>query len=506
MVTRDKSDTAREYLRVSLDSSGREKSPEEQHGDNQRAADSRGWTLGKPYRDIGSASRYAKKARQDFDRLIADLEAGHFDANILILWESSRGSRKVGEWANLIELCEARGVKIFVTADAKLYDPREARDRRSLLEDAIDSAWESDKTSKRAIRARAADAASGRPNGPPNFGYARRFDPATGRLEAQDRDPDEAPIVEELFDRLYRGHSLLSIQKDFAARGIRSRQRFDKDGNPLPRIAFSSQHLRSLAICRAYLGEREHTPGRKGTRGHHATLETKYHKAMWPALVSRRKFFAVQRILTDPDRVTIRPGRSKHLLSMIAVCDVCDGPLAAKKPDTPEAHYTCNKGGHVKVGYHELNEHVEDEIITYLSRPENLALLAESDDAEVERAQATVAEIEGELRKLAARVVAGELGVDFAALAEPGLRARLKAAKEAEERLSQPAVLAGLIEPGEDVATSWNRAPMTSKRGVVRILLTPPLLGEVRVIRSPVKRHRAPIEDRVVWRRENAIS
>lgn len=494
MPTPHKTTKAREYLRVSLDSSGREKSPEEQHGDNQRAADSRNWTLGEPYRDIGSASRYAKKARQNFDRLIADLEAGLFDANILILWESSRGSRKVGEWANLIELCEAKGVQIFVTADAKLYDPREARDRRSLLEDAIDSAYESDKTSKRAIRARREDAAAGRPNGPANFGYARRFDPSTGRLEAQDRHPEEAPIVEELFDRLYRGHSLLSIRNDFEARGIRSRTG----------IVFSSQHLRSLALCRAYLGEREHTPGRKGTRGHHTNAETKYTKAMWPALVSRKKYFAVQRILTDPARVTIRPGRGKHLLSLIARCDVCGGLLAAKKPDTPNAMYVCNPGGHVTVPYSELNEYVEGEILTYLSRPENLALLAESDDADLEQAQASVAEIEGELRKLAARVTAGDLGVDFAALIEPGLRARLEAAREAEERLSKPAVLAGLIEPGVAVEVSWGRAPMASKREVVRILLTPTLLGEVRVVRSPVKRHRVPIEDRVVWRRNPA--
>lgn len=490
MATPHKTVTAREYLRVSLDSSGREKSPEEQHGDNQRAADSRGWTLGEAYRDIGSASRYAKKARQNFDRLVADLETGLFDANILILWESSRGSRKVGEWAHLIELCEVRAVQIYVTADAKLYDPREARDRRSLLEDAIDSAFESDKTSKRATRARAADAAAGRPNGPANFGYARRFDPNTGRLEAQDRHPDEAPVVEELFDRLYRGHALLAIAKDFDERGIRSRS-----GK-----VFSSQHLRSLAICRAYLGEREHTPGRKGTRGHHINGETKYTKAMWPALVSRKKFFAVQRILTDPARITIRPGRGKHLLSMTVRCDVCDGVLAAKKPDTPGAEYVCNTGGHVTVPYTELTAYVEEEILTYLSRDDNLALLAENDDKELEQARDAVTEVEQELRDLAARVGRKELSQDFAALTAPGIEARLEAARKREAELNTPSVLAGYIEPGEDVREAWRKMPMSAKRAVVRIVLTPALLGEVRVTRSPVNRRRVPVENRVMWR------
>ena len=54
---------AREYQRVSFDKSGRERSQDEQHGDNERAAQRFGWALGKPYRDTGSASRYARKAR-----------------------------------------------------------------------------------------------------------------------------------------------------------------------------------------------------------------------------------------------------------------------------------------------------------------------------------------------------------------------------------------------------------------------------------------------------------
>ena len=52
MVTDGKT-LAREYLRVSLDKSGRERSQDEQHQDNQRVADEHGWTLGDPYRDTG---------------------------------------------------------------------------------------------------------------------------------------------------------------------------------------------------------------------------------------------------------------------------------------------------------------------------------------------------------------------------------------------------------------------------------------------------------------------
>lgn len=494
-----KRNTAREYLRVSLDSSGREKSPAEQHGDNKKAADSNGWRLGEPYKDIGSASRYAKKARAGFDQLISDLEKDRFGAGVLIMWESSRGSRRMSEVVRLVELCEERGVLIHITVDRKTYNPAMPRDRKDLLTDGIDAEHESAKTSGRAKRARAADAADGRPNGPANFGYQRVFDPATGKLDKQLRHPEEAPVIEELFDRLHKGHSLRSIALDFEARGIRSRQRYDSEGEPIERIAFSQQHLRSFALNRAYVGEREHEEGRRGRR---RVGEVKYFPAMWPALVSREKFFAVQARLTDPARVTIRPGRAKHPLSLIAVCDVCDGPMAAKRVTAPNPIYICNNGGHVSVPYGELNDYVEAEILAYLSRKDNLARLAASDYAEVEQARATVAELQGELRQLAARVGRGELGQDFAAMVEPGIQARLKSAQATETRLSTPTALSGFVGPDGDVGAAWNGAPISARREVARLILVPHLLGEVRVIRSPLNRTRVPIEARVVWRQE----
>ena len=107
----------------------------------------------RPYRDDNrSASRYARRDREAFAQLITDLEHNTFDADILVIWESSRGSRRTGEWVNLIELCEMRKVRIFVTTHARDYDPTNARDRRSMLEDAVDSEYESAKTSERLRR------------------------------------------------------------------------------------------------------------------------------------------------------------------------------------------------------------------------------------------------------------------------------------------------------------------------------------------------------------------
>ena len=91
---------AREYLRASKDSNPTGKSPDQQHDDNAKAFDRQGWMLhpDPPYRDTDrSASRFARTVREDFKRLITDLENDTFGANILAIWESSRGSRRVGE-------------------------------------------------------------------------------------------------------------------------------------------------------------------------------------------------------------------------------------------------------------------------------------------------------------------------------------------------------------------------------------------------------------------------
>lgn len=213
---------AREYLRVSKDRQGRGKSPDQQHAENERAVADRGWALHpSPYRDDDrSASRYARRDRESFRQLIDDLEDGSFAADLLVIWESSRGSRRTGEWVNLIELCEERGVHIFVTTHGRDYDPANARDRRSMLEDAVDSEYESAKTSERLLRSVRAAAEEGRAHGKNLYGYRRIYDDRTRELLRIEEHPDQAPVVKEAARRVMAGETYYAIAMDFNARGI----------------------------------------------------------------------------------------------------------------------------------------------------------------------------------------------------------------------------------------------------------------------------------------------
>ncbi|QNE19665.1 recombinase family protein [Kribbella qitaiheensis] len=478
---------AREYLRVSSDKSGVARSPEEQHDENAEEASRVGFVLGKPYRDDNrSASRYKQREREDFERLIADLEADTFGAQVLMLWESSRGSREVGEWVYLIDLCESRGVLIHVTTHHRTYDPANGRDRRSLIEDATDSEYDAWKISQRSLRAIAADARAGKPHGRVPFGYRRQYDGLTRKFVAQEPDPNEAPIVAKLFARLEARHSLREIAAEFDREGYRTRS-----GKP-----WTSEHLRALALNRVYIGERVYDPGRKGGLPNKETVQ--YLPGQWDALVSRDQFFAVQEILADKTRSTTRPGRGIHLVSMIGRCGKCGGCIAVRFKNE-RAEYTCHKRGCVRIGKAEVDVLAERAIKGFVKRKDVYSKFAQrsGNGKALKAVRDEIADIRAEHRDLADKLGRGEISPMLAAGAEPGILARLLAAEGREKELTTPAEMAGILDPGQDVDQWWEDAPMSTRRLVARYLLVPEWLGYLAVLPAPSPGPRCEPEDRV---------
>ena len=486
---------AREYLRVSQDRSGRLQSPGEQHHDNEGAAAERGWALGEPYaeRDGVSASRYSAKSRAAFDELAADLTGGRFGAQVLILWESSRGSRRVGEWVSLIEACEDAGVVIFVTSHDREYDPAMPRDRKALLDDAVDSEYESGKASKRIRRTMAANAEAGLPHGKTPFGYRRTY--ALGErgkrvMLAQVPEPAEAAVIDELFRRLREGHALKAIARDFTARGFATRS-----GK-----SFSAQHLRDLALRPCYGGLRTHEGG--GGDLWRKSLDGAV-KAVWPPLVDAETFHAVRTMLNSPERRTSRPGRAVHLLSLIAVCGPCGGPVSVSYRYGRRREYTCRERSCVRIEAGALDEYAEAVMLGYLARPDVIEQLRASrgdDDGKLAAVLGDLAAQRGELAELRAMANAGRMSVASFVAIEPGILARITTLEARERELSVPPALS-VIPPGRDVAARWKAAPVAARRQVARLLCSPAILGTMQVGRSPKAGSAAPPEQRVTWDR-----
>lgn len=420
---------AREYLRVSKDSSGVSRSTDQQHEDNVRAAEENGWNLAAPYADLGSASRYAVKKRGGFAELIQDLAEDAFSADILLLWEPSRGSRDVGEWVGLLKLLADRQVRLHVTSHRRTYDPENHRDWRTLVEDATDSEYESRKTSSRLRRDMAANAQAGRPHGRPVLGYRRVYDPKSGRLLGQEPDPEVAGRIQDMFDRLRRGESIKSIARAWAAAGY-----LNGAGKP-----YDHAFITRLARNPQYAGYRIHEPGRKG--GQLPSGKAKLIEAAWEPIVDRETFHAVQAIVNAPGRRSNREGKAKHWLSMIAVCHAFDGAKDEKGRITAKKlrgvwHYAC-RAGCLSVRRDPVDRLVESLIVGYLEREDIAEDVAdkERDDAELQKVRDEIATLVGRKTEIEEAVLSGDMSPTSGGRLDLSLDEDIESARRREREL-----------------------------------------------------------------------
>ena len=499
---RDQSEplVVREYLRVSKDRAGRGKSPDQQHSENAAAVERQGWVLHPlpPYRDTDrSASEFARKVREDFERLISDLMADRFDADVLALWESSRGSRRVDEWVGLVNLCRKRGVRIWVTTHGRLYDPGNARDRRSMLEDAVDAEYESAKTSERIRRDVRAAAESGRPHGKAIWGYRRIYDERTRDLVKVVPDPETAPLVQEAARMVLGGASMYSVAKLFNERGVPTRRPITKEKR------------RSLGWSGTAVKQMLSMPTYAGFRTHNGELIP---DAMWPPLIEPEDWRRLQAVMSPPERRRTNDWPARHLLAGIALCGECGGPLRVGKQnkgrrkdkdgnplprprdedgnELPYPHYhtyLCvgtldgvqgrpgREGFHVAVKEEYLDKAVSEALIERLGKPDFLAMLGQrGEGADAERAE-IVEEIDGykryleEVREKAAEQMRFDLLIDQEARLQPRIDAAQK--RLAALAVTDPAVVA-LAQSG-GVREAWETMDLPTKRRVLRAVVSP---------------------------------
>ncbi|MDX2681064.1 recombinase family protein [Streptomyces sp. NY05-11A] len=478
---------AREYRRLSDRKGGT--SIKDQGVDNEAAAEEQDWELGEPYIDEVSASRYARKKRDDFDQLVADLGSGptgresDFGADVLMLWESSRGSRRVGEWATFIDLLEDKGVKIWVTTHERLYDPGNGRDRKTLLEDAVDSEYESYKTHKRVSRTAPKEARRGRPHGKAPTGLKPVYDPDTGTLVTWVEDEEWSEPVKLLFEMLAAGHSMAAVEQRLEELGHRN-----KAGH-----RYTHGQLRGMAVRHSYAGLRCY----KGT----------VYKGVWDGLVEEEVFWAVHDRMVDPSRVTSRGG-VQHELTSSLWCGSCEVNLSPRYISGRKPNYRCASCGR-KIQKDPVDELIighRDEpgvLMEFLSRPDIYDVLREptTDAAAVREIRAQLARARAERDEM--REATGTT------LAEVRLLANSLHAKDAEviqleareRELTVPSAVLTIVQPGVDVWVSWSQAPVTARRETARLILAPRYLGRPCILPSPRAGWHQEIAERIEWRR-----
>jgi DNA invertase Pin-like site-specific DNA recombinase len=480
---------AREYRRLS-DKKG--SSLERQGADNRVAALENNWELGEPYSDAVSASRFARKERDDFERLVADLRSGptgrksRFGADILMLWESSRGSRRVGEWVTFIELLEEKEVLIWVTTHERLYDPRNGRDRKALLDDAVDSEYESYKIHVRTTGTTAFEASKGRPHGEAPYGLRPVYDVKTGELLTWEEDPDRSKPVKELFDRLERGDTLCSVETAFLKLGY-----VNKSGKP-----FSTGQLRTMALRHSYTGLRYY----KGT----------VYEGVWDGFIPREQFWTVYRLLTDPSRTTQRDGRAVHAVTAAVRCSRDDGAFTARYEPGRRPVYRCPDCG-MKIDKEGLDNFLigtREEpglLLQFLARKDTYAELSArgSDDPELQRVRSDLAAARAELQETQEAEAESLAEERRLARREERLQSRVDELQARERELTLPPTVLKMIQPGADVWETWEQASLGAQREVVRTVLSPQHLGQPFILPSPTRGRYQPIAPRIELRRND---
>lgn len=436
------------YARVSKDKRKRQRgrSVGEQETEARAACERRRWTVAEIYKDEDrSASRFAKKERPDWERLLADLDAGQLD--VLVIWEPSRGDRTLETWAGLLSRCREAGTLIHVVSDDHTYDVRNARDWRALAEDGVDSAYESEKTSKRVRRMKAAQLVAGRPDGRVAYGYERRYDPTTRELIEQRPHELRAPVVREIFARVAAGDPISAITADLQERGA-------------PPVSegklWSRNMVRRIATNFVYIGKRK--SGREVFDG------------QWPALVDEATFYGAQRVLSDPARMTTRPGRVKYLCSYFATCTVCATGLSVISRGSQAKYYTCGKGC-VGVRMDWLDDFVRDVVVERLTQPDIYSDLADTDDSAVVAARQEAEALRARLDEHYDEAADGRLSAAGLARVEARLLPKIESAERSAAAAATPAALRALVDPSQDIRRRWDELPIAARKDVVRVLL-----------------------------------
>lgn len=439
-----------------------QRSVSDQEHDNREACGLHGWLVSHIYVDDGiSASRFARKEREQWPLLLADLESRR--VGVLVMWEPSRGDRDLEMWARLLNTCRRLAVLIHITSHHRTYDVRNARDWRSLAEDGVDSAYESEKTRERILRTVARTAAAGRPHGRILYGYRRRYNPHTGVLEAQEIHPEQAAVVREMARRVLAG------QTTYAVAGWLNDQ-----GHTTPTgIGWEPVQVKRVLINPGYAGKRVY-------RGE------VFRDATWPAIFDEPTHKMLVAKLTDPTRGSQRDSAIKHLMSGIALCGVCGSPMRVAK-NRGSLSYTCwinakrpasgkesGQGFHVARLVSRVDRFVEELLFDRLSRPDALELFARSAGRvdELRSILDLIAEKRVELDQSYALAREGRLSPMGLASAEAGLLPEIERLERLGGQIRLVPLLGDLISSdAELVAEKWVPLAVTQKREVIRAVM-----------------------------------
>lgn len=247
------------YARISKDDTLEGRGVARQTEDIEAVCERHGWDLAEVLTDNDiSASRYSKKARPGYNRLVELIRAGAVDR--AVVYDVDRLLRQPRQLEDLIDLCEQRNGSFAlhnVNGELDLVTSSGRFVARILVGKA---AMESDDLSRRLRRAFDQKAAEGRPHGAQAFGY----EPDGMTI----REP-EATLLRQAADDVLAGTSLNEIARRWNRMGVRTAQSGREWHGNVVKVVLTNQRQAGLRVHR---------------RG---TPDEAIYPAAWPAVIPR---------------------------------------------------------------------------------------------------------------------------------------------------------------------------------------------------------------------------
>jgi site-specific DNA recombinase len=316
-------------------------------------------------------------------------------------------------------------------------------------------------------------AREGKPHGggPRWFGYTRVYanpDETIKRKRVvlrEEINPVEAAALRDAAERVLRGETVGSVIREWTQRGIMPSRARKWEESSLVRTLTSAR----LAGLREWQGQK--------------------YPAQWPAILDEETHERLVRLFSDPSRrAHVVVGRKQHLLSGIARCGKCGGPLYRYKASKAKtATYRCVTGpagkgcGGISVDAEILDEYVTGAVLDALESPRVQQAVRAGQDTgaprraelleEIRKAQDKRAEAR---RDWAEDTIEKEDWLDIKQRTE----ARIAKARKEYDKLTGSATVFGDIPASDMVRDAWEDWNTDRRRAAVKAVMN-------RVIVSP---------------------
>lgn len=468
------------YTRISRDSTLEGAGVRRQERECRDLVKRRRWKVARVFSD-NDLSAFSGVRRPGYEELLKAIESGLID--VIVVWHTDRLYRRAQDLEHFIKVCEPRATPTYPVQESPL-DLATASGRLAARTLGSVAQYEAEHKGERQRAANWDRALQGRHRGSRRcFGYEP--DGVTIR-------ETEAIAIREGVRRILNGASLRSVAKYWNEQGLHTPQgkrrtqeekrahaeaveRAIEAGEappPLPPLQPSDWVASSvrltlrtarLAGLRAYKGEVVRDP------------ETgELVKAEWPGIIDFATWSDLQRKLDEIAATHQFPSAERQLLSGLARCASCGGPIMSGGRRNGRRRYRCRTDQtHVYRESAPIDDLVEDLMVKALRKVEMRALLAPAaPDVDAAAIQRELADIDAKRIHYATMLADDEMDDAQFKAANKRLAARRAALEEQLPAPVSPVAQRILDVPPETVANEWALLDQDEKRALIDALFT----------------------------------